>query len=306
MGTLLKFFPTLSPDILREEQFMFEQKMSYINMLLADQSKYRAMFPYIPEALLKTYYFEMLDKLDMHRVNSRTPFAHLKTIPKKVLIKIFQYTDFFDLVRFSCTNSVLYNHINNHLLFKSRFSWEREHSQYISFCIFQGRYQDLAYTCSNPIEENYKNQIILKRNLARINPPDNHPFHDFSSFSVFKHQFKKIYGNHFKFTESVVYNNLVVRCFDLLRDSDRRKYEHAAAIAKRYGFIFCFRTVNWTVAKDVIPIKWCQETAVIDYIDEVTSKRRSTIKPRTKDYNEPLEINQLGADDDLTIVVDTK
>ncbi len=305
MGTLLKYFPTLSPSILQEELSRFEQKMSYINMLLSDQEKYRTMFPFIPEALLKTYYFEFLDKLDIHRVNSRIPFAHLKSIPKKILIKIFQYTDFHDLVRFSLTNSTLYNHVNNHLFFKSRFSWEREHSQYISFCIFQGRYQDLVYSCSNPIEENYKNQIILKRNLSRINPPDNHPLFDYSSFSVFKHQFRKLYSTQFKFTETIVYNNLIVRCFDLLRDSERRKYEHAAAIAKRYGFIFCFRTINWTVTKDVIPVKWCQEQAVVDYIDEVLIKRKIAIKPKNKD-SDTLELNQLNPDNDLSIVIETK
>jgi hypothetical protein len=310
MSTLRQFFPTLSIDILQEEQKTFEDKMKYLNLLLADQEKYRQMFPYIPEALFKTYYFEFLDKLDIYRINTMVPFPNLHDFPKRVVIRIFQYTDFHDLVRFAMTNSILYNHINTFLFFKSRITWEREHSRYISYCIFQGRYEDLVYSCSSPIEENYKNQIILKRNLHRINPPDDHPFHDFSSFSVFRYKFKKIYSTQFRLTEIPVYYNIVAKCFDLLREYERRKYDHAAAIAKRYGFIYCFRTVHWTVSKDVYPIKWCEEQAIVDYLDEILGKRKCTIikkkKPTTMDDDNDIDLTLLTPDNDLKIVVEPK
>ena len=309
IGTLRQYFPTLSPSILEEEQRVFENKMHYLNVMLADQEKYRTMFPHIPDAILKSYYFELLDKLDIYRTTVVHNFPHLNNIPRGLFLKIFQYLDFLHLVRFAMTNSILYKHVNTFLFFKSRITWEREHSKYIAFCIFEGRYEDIVFNSNNPIEDNYKNQIILRRYLQRINPPDDHPLHDYSSFSVFKTMFKKVYEKQFKFTDLNLYNNIIAKSFDLLRENDRRKYEHAASIAKRYGFIYCFRTINWTVTQDVLRVKWCREQVIIDFVTEKLGKKPTTGPPKKKptiSIDDALDLTHLTLDnDDLTLVLQT-
>ena len=277
MSELRKLFPLISPHVVEHKIRVFEEKMKYLDVLQGDLIKYKEQFPNIPEPILRSYYLEFLDKLDIYQENEIPPLENLDKIPENVLYRIFRHIDFLDLVRYSMTNYTLYKRVFEFEFFQKRLHWEREHIKYINFCLREKKFDQLVYRCLDHQEEEYKNQIVLRRYLSRINPDDEHKYSNFNPYSVFKHFFVELYECYFTNVDSML--RTLKHCFNRMTESELKKYYHGAAVARRYGFIHCFKSVSW--ADDIQPIRWCREASVIQGFKDIMGSNPKKIKCKT-------------------------
>jgi len=288
---IYKIFPGLSKTILDVKEKHFIDKIRYLDHISVDLNRYREMFPNIPETLLRSYYLEFLDHLDLYHQYSVPKFKHLDDIPYDVIIRIFKYLDFPDLIRFAMTNSVLYKYLTSWSFIKKRLEWEREHHYYITNCLARHKYPDLVYHCPDRIEQNYKNQVILKRNLHRINPIDCHEYANYSSYTVFQSYFYRKYF--YLFDEQNRRRNapkVAMQAYETLTPRELMKYEHASAVAQRYGFILCFRSINWTYDKPVPYLDFCHEVCINEMMKDLVlqdNQKRLQLRGKCSEKSQP-------------------
>tara|TARA_R100001163_G_C5068510_1_gene209052 strand:- start:22403 stop:23314 length:912 start_codon:yes stop_codon:yes gene_type:complete len=240
---LKKVFDSCSNEVIEHRTKELEDKLSFLNMLQGDLNKYKESFPNIPEQILKYHYFEYLDQLDLINRTKARSFTMVKKYSEQLILKMFSYVDFIDLVKYAQTEKLIWNHIFGFDFFSQRLVWERQTYRHVKKCIHNKTYHLLVSLSRNPIETIYKNHIALKRYLPLINPPDDHPLKNFSIYDVFKSiatkKFRKLFATKKQF------DDFVAQSFNLLDDDDLIKYKHSCAIAKRYGFVYCFRRIKW-------------------------------------------------------------
>jgi hypothetical protein len=255
MDSIKCLFPQFPHDLLEEKYTSFYNQLKFVNQVNKDLTSYQIAFPNLTPSLIKSYYVDFLVHIDAIN-KSLFYFNAFHTLPFNVLFHIFRYLDIFDLIRLTMTNSDIYRYILSIPFFANRIKWEREHEAWITKKLLINDFSNLVYYCSNPVEQCYKNHVVLKRNLIRIDPLNSNDkdiidrFKNLTPFKAFNKFFHKNFGHkcsgrQFFATSSQFYKELVQNQSDQLI-----KYEHASVVAKRYGFIFCFRSLQWWFPDD--------------------------------------------------------
>jgi len=247
MESIKTLFPNFPNDLLEEKYNSFYTQLKFIDQVNKDLNSYLIAFPNLTPALIKSYYIDFLSHLEATN-KSLFFFNAFHTLPFNILLSIFKYLDIFDLIKFTHTNSDIYKYIHSFPFFANRIKWELEHDNWISKKLVINDFQNLIYTSSNPIEQCYKNHIILKRNLIRIDPLNSNDkeiidrYRNLTPFKAFNKFFHKNFGQK---CSGKQFFSICSQFYKELSPDQLLKYEHASSVAKRYGFIFCFRSLKW-------------------------------------------------------------
>lgn len=273
MDTIKQLFPNFPNDLLKEKYHSFHTQLKFLNHITNDLKSYSSSFPNLPPSLIRSYYIDFLVHLD-NEYSNYTHFNSFNKLPFKVLLNIFKYLDIFDLIRFSITNSEIYNYIHSFPFFHNRIKWEHEHHLWISKKLFLNDFTNLVFSSSDPVEQCYKNHVILKRNLIRINPLNSNDkeivdrYRNLTTYKTFNSFFNKNFGH---LCSGKNFFSICSIFFKELTPNQLTKYEHACMVAKRYGFIFCFRALHWWFPDDMA-VNTATDLNYIHFDDEIFSK----------------------------------
>lgn len=274
MDSVRLIFPDYPKGILEEQYVHFYSKLKFMDTLAKDLHLYKEKFPHLSYDMIKNYYLSFLSDLEEYRCNISV--RKLK-FPLNVIIKIFQYLDFTHVIRFASINFEIYKHFLSFPYISQKLKWEREHHDWISMRMINDEYKNLIYRSDDIMEETYKNQIILKRNLHRIDPligstTGKHELSQATSRYIYNLLFQQKYTSVYPTSKifkkaNANYNNL--------SDNHKLIFDNVAVVARRYGFIHLFRSIPWCFTKDKakIILDTCLQTYISDKSTEDTTQK---------------------------------
>lgn len=241
--SLRQIFPNFPENVIEVKEQAFITKLRFMNRIAGDINKFSQEFPFLTEKTITNLYLDYLDKMDMELDKNYTPIL----FPFRILMKIFKYIDFPDLIRYAMTNSKIYDHVMRYPYFKTRAKWEREHLIYIRDKISTFQCDKLPFYCINPLEQVYKNHVILKRVYKKIKPraepgKRTYKYQSIPALRVFTTIFRS------KTSRSLRNKNIgeIIQIAksefeNVLTDEQRQRFEEIAKDARAHGFIYGFK-----------------------------------------------------------------